>query len=327
MTGQTRKIAMRATTLTLLIGVSLSSLMFSAPARGETLPEAVAAAFATNPQLEIERYRTDIARSNLDLARSSGLPQVNLSASGGYQSIDTNAAFAFGLGDQSLASTQLQAVQPIYTGGRIRAGIRRAEAGIDSADRTFDAARQDLILDVVTAYVDVRRDRETVAIRKNNVDVTGEQVRAAQDRFEGGVVTRTDVAQAQARLEGARAALAGAEAALEGSAAFYQFLTGQLPGDLGEPPPFPPTIQQPTVPPPPAAAPTPPPTTSRLPLILAIIVLVFVVSSDPPIALFTLFCCYALSGYVYWGYNLMRGTPNPAKPVPAAVPQAVERSK
>ncbi len=231
---------MRATTLTLLIGVSLSSLMFSAPARGETLPEAVAAAFATNPQLEIERYRTDIARSNLDLARSSGLPQVNLSASGGYQSIDTNAAFAFGLGDQSLASTQLQAVQPIYTGGRIRAGIRRAEAGIDSADRTFDAARQDLILDVVTAYVDVRRDRETVAIRKNNVDVTGEQVRAAQDRFEVGVVTRTDVAQAQARLEGARAALAGAEAALEGSAAFYQFLTGQLPGDLAEPPPFPP---------------------------------------------------------------------------------------
>jgi CDP-diacylglycerol--serine O-phosphatidyltransferase len=57
------------------------------------------------------------------------------------------------------------------------------------------------------------------------------------------------------------------------------------------------------------------------------IVLVFVVSSDPPIALFTLFCCYALSGYVYWGYNLMRGTPNPAKPVPAAVPQAVERTK
>ena len=91
---------MRATTLTLLIWVSLSSLMFSAPALGDTLPEAVAAAFATNPQLEIERYRTDIARSNLDLARSSGLQQVNLSASGGYQSIDTNAAFAFGLGDQ-----------------------------------------------------------------------------------------------------------------------------------------------------------------------------------------------------------------------------------
>lgn len=57
------------------------------------------------------------------------------------------------------------------------------------------------------------------------------------------------------------------------------------------------------------------------------IVLVFVVSSDPPIALFTLFCCYALSGYVYWGYNLMRGTPNPAKPVPASPPEIGERPK
>ena len=57
------------------------------------------------------------------------------------------------------------------------------------------------------------------------------------------------------------------------------------------------------------------------------IVLVFVVSSDPPIALFTLICCYALSGYVYWGYNLMRGTPNPAKPVPASPPAIGERPK
>jgi CDP-diacylglycerol--serine O-phosphatidyltransferase len=46
---------------------------------------------------------------------------------------------------------------------------------------------------------------------------------------------------------------------------------------------------------------------------------VFLVSSDPPIALFTLFCCYALSGYVYWAYMWFRGEPNPAKPVPAAV--------
>jgi FKBP-type peptidyl-prolyl cis-trans isomerase FkpA len=53
---------------------------------------------------------------------------------------DRGQPFAFGLGDQPLASTQLQAVQPIYTGGRISAGIRRAEAGIDSADRTFDRA-------------------------------------------------------------------------------------------------------------------------------------------------------------------------------------------
>jgi outer membrane protein len=231
---------MRANILKLLISAGVSSLMLAAPAVSQSLPEAVAAAFRTNPQLEIESYRADIARENLDLARSARMPQVSLSASGGYESLDSNGPFAFNLGDRPIASSQLQAVQPLYTGGRISAGIRQAEAGIDAADRSYQAARQDLVLEVVASFVDVRRDRETVAIRKNNVEVTSEQVRAAEDRFEVGVVTLTDVAQARARLEGARAALAGAEAALEGSEAVYKFLTGERAGDLAEPPPLPP---------------------------------------------------------------------------------------
>ena len=231
---------MRKLSPRLLLGTSLLSLFFASPALAETLPDAIASAFATNPQLEIERYRTDIARQNLEVARGAGRPTVNLSASGGYEYIDTTSPFAFGLGDRPIASAQLQAVQPIYTGGKISAGIRQAQAGISSADLGFSAARQDLILQVVTAYMDVVRDREAVRIRQNNVDVTGEQVRAAQDRFEVGVVTRTDVAQAQARLEGARAALAGAEATLQGSEANYQYLTGLQAGDLAPPPPVPP---------------------------------------------------------------------------------------
>jgi CDP-diacylglycerol--serine O-phosphatidyltransferase len=49
---------------------------------------------------------------------------------------------------------------------------------------------------------------------------------------------------------------------------------------------------------------------------------IFVISSDPPIALFTLFCCYALSGYVYWAYRWSKGESNPAKPVPVSKPDA-----
>jgi CDP-diacylglycerol---serine O-phosphatidyltransferase len=52
-------------------------------------------------------------------------------------------------------------------------------------------------------------------------------------------------------------------------------------------------------------------------LIVAVIA-IFVVSSDPPIALFTIGCGYALSGYVYWLWRWAKGEPNPAKPVPAA---------
>ncbi|MBY9067527.1 TolC family outer membrane protein [Hyphomonas sp. WL0036] len=231
---------MRKLTPRLLIGTSLLSLCLATPAVGETLPEAISAAFSTNPQLEIERYSTEIARQNLQAARGAGRPTADLSATGGYQYVDTNSPFAFNLGDQPIATAQLQIIQPLYTGGKIAAGIRQAEAGINSADLGFQAARQDLTLQVITSYMDVVRDREAVSIRQNNVDVTGEQVRAAQDRFDVGVVTRTDVAQAQARLEGARASLAGAEATLQASEANYQFLTGMRPGDLAPPPPIPP---------------------------------------------------------------------------------------
>ena len=51
-------------------------------------------------------------------------------------------------------------------------------------------------------------------------------------------------------------------------------------------------------------------------VLVALIALIFVVSSDPPIALFTLCFAYALSGYVYWGWRWFRGESNPAKPVP-----------
>jgi CDP-diacylglycerol--serine O-phosphatidyltransferase len=50
-------------------------------------------------------------------------------------------------------------------------------------------------------------------------------------------------------------------------------------------------------------------------VMVVLIIMIFVVSSDPPIALFTLFCLYALSGYGYWAWRFFRGEPNPAKPV------------
>ena len=210
-------------------------------AQADTLADAINAALATNPGLQSQRVETDIARESVEQARSQGRTTVDLTGSAGYQYTDSNAAFASlsgTNGDRPIASAQIQAAKPIYTGGRINAGIRQAKAGVDAAESQYDAAVQDLILQVITAYVDVRSDLETVSIRENNVEVTGEQVRAASDRFDVGVVTRTDVSLSQARLEGARAALAGAEAVLEADIANYQFLTGLAPDDLAPPPPF-----------------------------------------------------------------------------------------
>jgi CDP-diacylglycerol--serine O-phosphatidyltransferase len=53
-------------------------------------------------------------------------------------------------------------------------------------------------------------------------------------------------------------------------------------------------------------------------VMVVILVGVFFVSSNPPIVLFGLFCCYAVSGYGYWAWQMWRGEANPARPAKAA---------
>lgn len=220
--------------------LSLASLLLFAPqAVGETLEEALRLAELNNPTLERGRADNALAEEGLEAARAAGRTTVSLTGQAGYESVDSNRAFAFNNGDRPTANVQLEAARPIYTGGRIAAGVRSAEAGIDAAEAAFEQLRQSIWIETISAYMNVRADRETVRIRKNNVALLEEQVRAARDRFDVGVVTRTDVALAEARLEGAFAGVASAEAQLEASIAEYTAVTGHPPGDLAPPPPVP----------------------------------------------------------------------------------------
>lgn len=212
--------------------VPISALSLSLSGQAENLQEALDRAFQTNPILDAQRTEIGVAHEQLSQARGARAPRVDLSASAGYESLDSNQPIAFGIGDRPISTAQLQATIPIYTGGRIDAGIDQAQAGILAAGAQFDGAAQDLILNVVTAYVDVLRDREAILIRANSVALLEEQLRAATDRFEVGFATRTDVKQAEARQQGARASLAGAEAQLQASLSIYEVFVGQAAGDL-----------------------------------------------------------------------------------------------
>lgn len=222
-----------------LLLVSVLAIGLALPAFGQTLAEVLRAAEVQNPQLDAGRADAGLAIEALEEARARGRTTVTLSGSAGYETSDTNRDFAFNVGDRPIASVELEAALPVYTGGRIAAGIRSAEAGIDAAEASLEDLRQAIFLQALTAYMDVLRDKETVRIRQNNVNVLIEQTRAAQDRFEVGVVTRTDVALAEARLEEARAAEAAAQAQLESSRANFQFVIGEPPGLLAPPPPLP----------------------------------------------------------------------------------------
>ncbi len=219
----------------LLFSMVIGGAGMMLPATAQTLDQSLQQAISNNPALESQRQQVLIAAEQITAAQAERRPDVSLSAGYGYQSVDTNRPFGFGVGDQSVGNAALEASIPLYTGGQIESGIDQAKAGRSSAEAAFETALQQLTLDVITAYLTVLTDREALKIRGTSVTLLENQVQASLDRFEAGVVTRTDVALSEARLEGGRAALAGAEAALESSMATYGFLVGQQPGALAMP--------------------------------------------------------------------------------------------
>src|SRR5690606_30626875 len=83
--------------------------------------------------------------------------------------------------------------------------------------------------------MDVIRDQSTVELNRNNVQVLQRQLEATTDRFRVGELTRTDTAQAEARLSLARTNLTAAEAQLAASRSFYERVVGSMPGTLAKP--------------------------------------------------------------------------------------------
>ncbi len=118
----------------------------------------------------------------------------------------------------------------------------RSKLAIESAKETVLATRQQLIsieqrvlLGAVNAYFSVREATENVALRQSNLRLITQELRAAEDRFEVGEVTRTDVAQAEARLAEARSGLASAMGALVQAQEAYAEAVGRKPGQLAVP--------------------------------------------------------------------------------------------
>ncbi len=222
-----------------MTGLAALFVLASPAVVAETLQDALAAAYLNNPDLDAQRDNTAIAGERINQARALRRPSVDVFGSYVYESIDSNRPIAINLGNRPVASAQIETRLPLYTGGRLSAGVRQAEAGSLAAEAQYQSAAQSLMLDTVTAYVDILRDQQIISIRENSLNLLDGQLTASQDRFEVGDVTRTDVALSEARLEGGRAQLAAAEAQLEGSRAIYTLLTGLEAGDLQPVPPLP----------------------------------------------------------------------------------------
>ena len=212
--------------------------------RADTLLDAIALAYQTNPTLQSQRAQLRFTDETYVQARAGYRPSINanVQTTFNWQRVGTPSCSVFGCGDSSPESNDVSAsislTQPLFTGGRVTAQVRGAEADVLAARENLRRIEGQVMLQAVQAYVDVRRDEQSLAIRKENVAVLQRQVDETRARFEVGEVTRTDVAQSEAQLAAAQSQLSTAQAQLAVSRAAYASVIGQSPAQLEPEPPF-----------------------------------------------------------------------------------------
>ncbi len=227
------------------VGVGLLALLYSSTALAQkydgsgpptyvphTLQEALAHAYLTNPTLQAERAALRAVDENVPTALAGWHPQVSVtqlgtvaSGSSGIGSVGGTSGFHGLVG----YSTQVTANEYLYQGGKTTGQTHQAVNRVMAERANLISTEQQVFANVVQAYVGVIEDQQLLQLQVNNEKVLEEQLRATNDRFRVGEITRTDVAQAEAALASARAARQQAEGTLQTAQATYTQQVGIAP--------------------------------------------------------------------------------------------------
>lgn len=212
-----------------------------------TLAEALAATYANQPALQAERARLRSTDENVPTALAGWRPTVVVAGTTGYgDGISRSYIGTTGIGrvvnartDRFIASAQTTVTQNIYTGGRTQANVNRAKNQVYSERSTLLGQEQTSFSNAIQAYVGVIQAKQLLSLQINNEQVLAKQLQATNDRFRVGEITRTDVAQAEAALEGARSTRETAQGNLAtAQGTFVQVIGFYPPQDLVEPQPL-----------------------------------------------------------------------------------------
>ena len=176
----------------------------------------------------LHQQRALLRAADEDVAQSMAALKPVIAFSAAATGTNANALNSF---DYSASGT-LSAQITLYDNNRSRLGAEAAKEAVLAGREGLVLAEQQILFRAIDAYLNVRRQRQLVALRNNNLTLLNRELRAAQDRFDVGEMTRTDVALAEARMASARGDLASAQGALGRATAEYANAVGRKPGDL-----------------------------------------------------------------------------------------------
>src|SRR5438309_805303 len=193
-------------------------------ASADTLRDALVSAYNGNPTLTAQRETLRATDATVAIAKAAGRPQISGQVALNRTLTQNGVLINGGKGPTLTANVDLDV--PLYTGGGVKNSVRAAETRVEAGRATLQAVEGDVFTQAVIAYMDVIRDRAIVELNQNNVRVLETNLQATQDRFQIGDLTRTDVAQSEARLQLGRSQLATSQGRLTASEATYREVIG-----------------------------------------------------------------------------------------------------
>jgi outer membrane protein len=216
-----------------LLLLATLDLTLARPVAAESLQDALAKAYQTNPQLNAERARQRGTDENVPQALAGYRPQIVASLGAGLQAVrnllpDNNVQTAT-LRPWTIGVTVSQV---LFNGFKTANNVRVAEFQVMSGRESLRNAGQGVLLDAATAYMNVMANAALYEAQRTNVQVLREILATTKRRLDAGDVTPTDTAQAEARLNRGLADLNAAEVTLAISKEVYAQVIGQAPSQL-----------------------------------------------------------------------------------------------
>ena len=226
---------------------ALAAVVAAAPVvQAQSLKEAMALAYEGNPTLQAQRAALRGTDEDVMQANSNYLPSV--SGTGSIDRTDSDIDvetitladgtavpgqdIAFDATNKNIAA---RVDQPLFRGFRTFNAVKRAKASVLAGRANLLSVEQDVLFRTVSAYMNVLRDTAVLGLNDNQITVLQRQLEASRDRFRVGEITRTDVAQSEARLADAVSSRAEASAALTASQEQFRRVVGEMPATLVEP--------------------------------------------------------------------------------------------
>lgn len=233
---------MRFRRVSLAVMFAAACLLPCSAVRAETLQDALISAYVDNPQLQAQRARLRVTDETYVQVQAEFAPTVSLQGQGTYDRAWASKATRKAerastpklpdYSEQNMGTGSLVISQPLYTGGKLAADLKAADADVRAGRQALRTTEANVLYSVILAYADLLRDQQALEIRKLNLVELQHQLDEAKARLKAGEVTRTDVAQAEAQLADEEALTQQAADQVEISRANYAAIVGHKPAGL-----------------------------------------------------------------------------------------------